>query len=92
MLQTVQFECSRQTLKSIYIIQFLGCVNSTFPLIDLWGNKKWLPSMKVKKMEKFQNEMGCKWSCLNVPGIEIYLCHLILELDESPFPIIHSLG
>ena len=29
------------------------------PIIGpLWGNKNWLPSMKVKKLEKFQN----KWA------------------------------
>ena len=29
-----------------------------FPIIGLWGNKKWLPTMKVKNIEKFQNIMG----------------------------------
>ena len=68
---------------------------STFPLLALWGNKNGLPSMKVKKMEKFQNKrglMGCKWSSLNAPGTEIHLCHSILELGEFPFFIIGPLG
>ena len=31
----------------------------------LLGIKKWLPSMVVKKMGKFQNKMVCKWTSLN---------------------------
>ena len=53
------------------LIQFWSLENSPFPLLALWGNKKWLPSMKVKKLGKFQNKMGlkgCRWSSLNVPG------------------------
>ena len=62
-----------QALESICVIQFWSWVNPPFPLLALWGNKKWLPSMKVKKMEKFQNKIGwmdSKWSSLNVPGTE----------------------
>ena len=67
-----------QALKSIYLIQFWGWVNSTSPLWALWGNKKWLLSMKMKKVNKFDSKMGwmaSKWSSLNAPGIEIYLFH-----------------
>ena len=30
---------------------------SSLPL-PLWGNKNWLPSMNVKKLENFQNKSG----------------------------------
>ena len=59
------------------------------------SNKNWPPSMKVKKMEKFENKMGLmgyKCTSLNAPGIKIHLCHPILELGELPFPIIGPLG
>ena len=68
---------------------------SLFSLLALWGNKNWPPSMKVKKMENFENKMsikGCKWSSLNAPGTETPLSHPILKLGECPFPIIGSLG
>ena len=68
---------------------------SPFPIIGPWGNKKWLPSIKVKKLQNYQNKsglMGCKWSSLNAPGTEKPLSHLILELVEFHFPIIGPLG
>ena len=74
-----------QALKSICPIQFLSWVNYPLPILAIWGNKKWLPSMKVKKMGKFQNKrglIGCKCSSLNVPGIRIHVYHPILELGE----------
>ena len=48
-----------------------------------WGNKNGLPSMKVKKFEKFQNKIclkGSKWSSLKAPATEIPLCHPYWEL------------
>ena len=68
-----------------------------FPIskLTLWGNKNWPPSMKVKKVEKFQDKMGlrgCKWSSLNAPGTENPLSHPLFGLDEFPFPIIGPLG
>ena len=36
-----------QALKTLCLIQFWSWKNSLFPLLALWGNKKWLPSMKV---------------------------------------------
>ena len=63
-------------------------MNSLFPLLDLWGNKNWPPSMKVEKMETFHNKcglMGCKWFSLNTPGTETALTHPILKLDKFPF-------
>ena len=69
--------------------------NFPFPLLALWGNKNWPPSMKVKRMEIFQNKRGlkgCKWSSLNAPGTENPLSHSILELGEFPFLIIGTLG
>ena len=83
-----------QALKTICLIQFWSCVNSLFPLLALWGNKNGLPSMKVKKVQKYQNKMGwmgCKWSSLNAPGIENPLSHSILKLGELHFPIIGPL-
>ena len=64
--------------------------DSPFPLLALWGNKIGLPSMKVKKFEKFQNKIGlkgCKWSSLNAPGTETPQCHPYWELGEFPFLI-----
>ena len=84
-----------QALKTIFLIHFWGWENSLFPLLALWGNKNWPPSMKVKKLENFQNKkglMGCKWSSLNAPGTENPLSHPLLGLGEFPFPIIGPLG
>ena len=61
----------------------------------LWGNKNWLPSMKVKKLENVQNKIGlkeCKWSSLNAPGTETPQSHPYWELGEFPFSIISPLG
>ena len=69
--------------------------NSPFPLMALWGNKKWLPSMKVKKLEKFGNKSGltgCKWPSLNAKCTESPLTHPFLELGEFPFLHISPLG
>ena len=77
-----------QALKPLGLIQFWSLQNGTFPLLALWGNKNWLPSMKVKKLEKFQNKMGlkgCKWSSLNAPGTQTPLSHLYWKLQEFPF-------
>ena len=77
-----------QALETLCHIQFWSWKNSLFPLLALWGNKNWPPSMKVKKMEIFQNKvglMGCKWSSLNAPGIETHLSHPTLKLGEFPF-------
>ena len=84
-----------QALKTHRVILFWGCENSPFPLLALWGNKNWPPSMKVKKMKNFQNKRGlkgCRWSSLNAPGTENPLSHPLLELEEFPFPIIGPLG
>ena len=79
-----------QALKPHCLILFWGCENSLSPLLALWGNKNWLPSMKVKKLENFQDKDGskdCKWSSLNSPGTETPLSHSLLELGEFPFSI-----
>ena len=62
-----------QALKPLSLIQFGSCKNFPFPIISLWGNKNWLPSMKVKKFENVESETGlkgCKWSSLDAPGTE----------------------
>ena len=77
-----------QALKTLSLIQFWCQKNSLFPLLALWGNKNWLPSMKVKKLENYQNKIGlkdCKWSSLNAPGTQNPLSHSFLELDELSF-------
>ena len=54
-----------------------------FPLLALWGNKNGLPSMKVKKLEKFHKEMGlkpCKWSSMNAQSTGNPLSHSVLGL------------
>ena len=71
----------------------LGLEEFPFPLLALWGNKNWPPSMNVKKLLKYGKKiglMGCKCSSLNAPGIKIHPSHPILKLGE--FPIIGPLG
>ena len=66
-----------------------------FLLLALWGNKNWLPSMKVKKVENCQSKIGskgCKGSSLNAPGTQSPLSHPILKLGEIPFLIIGPWG
>ena len=84
-----------QALKTLCLIHFWGWMNSLFPLLALWGIKNWPPSMKVKMMEILQQKSslkGIKWSSLNAPGTENPLAHLLLWLEEFPFPIIGLLG
>ena len=84
-----------QTLKILCLLHFWGWKNSLFPLLALWGNKNWPPSMKVKKLKTFLSKgglMGCKWSSLNTPGTGNPLSHQPFELGEFPFPIIGPLG
>ena len=62
-----------QALKTNCLILFWSWENSLFPLLALWGNRNWLPSMKVKQLEICFNKIGlkrCKWSSLNVPSTE----------------------
>ena len=47
----------------------LGLHDSLFPLLAIWGNKNWLSSMKVNKLENFLNKRGLKefkWFSYNV--------------------------
>ena len=84
-----------QALKTHSLILFWGCENSLFPLLALWGNKNWLPSMKVKNLKLCQTKIGlkgCKWSSLNVPSKENPLSHSFLALREFHFPIIGLRG
>ena len=84
-----------QALNTPCLIQFWSWMNLPFPLLALWGNKNWPPSMKVKKLKIFWNKLGSKggkWSSLNAPGTENPLSHSILKLPESPFSIISPLG
>ena len=84
-----------QALKVAPLIQFLSWVIPHLPLLALWGNKNWPPSMKVQKLKMFHNKMGSmgsKWSSLTAPGTKVLLSHLILKLDEFPFLHISPLG
>ena len=82
-----------QALKVATLIQFLSWVIPHFPLLALWGNKNWPPSMKVEKLEKFFNKMGlmgCKWSSLNALrrlGTQSCHSHSTLELGDPPLPL-----
>ena len=49
-----------KALETLCLIHFWGWVNSPFPLLALWGNKSWPPSMKMKKIQKFLEQKGFK--------------------------------
>ena len=83
-----------QALKPLSLIHIGSWENPPFPLLALWGNKNGLPSMKVNKLEKFQNKMGlkgCKWSSLNAPGTETPQSYPYWERENLPTPIISPL-
>ena len=66
-----------------------------FPVLALWVNKNWPPSIKVKKLKIFWDKLSsnsCKQTSLNAPGTENPLSHPILRLEESHFSIIGPLG
>ena len=84
-----------QALKPLCLIQFESWVNSIFPLLALWGNKNWPPSMKMEKLENPQSKSGlkgCKWSRLKGPGTQTPKSHPNLKLSELSFLIIGPLG
>ena len=84
-----------KALKPLCLIQIWSWMISLFSLLALWGNKNWLPNIKVEKLENLQDKDGskdCKWSSLNAPGTETHLSHPDLELDDFPFLIISPLG
>ena len=77
--QMVQFECPRaQALKVASLIQFLSWVVPHFPLIALWDNNNWPPSIKVRKSEKFIGQDG-------LDGLQMvqYECHRHSKLPLS---------
>ena len=92
-----------QLQKRMSLIHFCVWKNSLFPLLALWGNKNWPPSMKVQKMQIFLNKMGwkgCKWFSLNAPGTEslepipIVEPILVMELIPvvDPIPLVPILA
>ena len=84
-----------QAPKPLCLIQFWSCMISPFQLMDLWGNKNWPPSMKLKKVENFWNKKGfkgCKWSGLNVPGTEKILSYPLFAFKIIPFSHYWSSG
>ena len=81
-----------RALKPLYLIHFLGWKNSLFPLLALWGNKNWPPSMKVKKVKIFQNKrglIGCKSSSQTASGIENPLLHPTAVMYHFPISSIN---
>ena len=56
-LQMVQFEWPRHW-KPLVLFNFEVGWISHFPLLALWGNKNWPPSMKLKKLKILWNKMG----------------------------------
>ena len=76
-----------QALKNPCLIHFWSWEISLFPLLALWGNKNWPPSIKMKHFEKFQNKIGskcCRWSSLNAPGTEILIGFKKPDLLRNP--------
>ena len=72
-----------QALKPLCLIQFWSWENSPFPIIGPLGNKNWLPSMKMQKLEDCVNEMGlkgCIWSSFGTQGF-IWLLELAFPLS-----------
>ena len=70
-----------QALKPLSLIHNEKGKFSQLPILALWGNKNWLPSMKVKKLKIFQNKMGlkgCKWSSLNATLCKLPIRALVL--------------
>ena len=69
-----------QALKPLSLIHIGKGKISQLPLLALWGNKNWLPSMKVKELEILQNKSGlkgCKWSSLNAKSTETPMSYSI---------------
>ena len=85
------------TEKKVFnVAQVVNCCWITPHISDfVLAGKNWPPSMKVKKLQKFGNKsgsMGCIWSSLNATGTGVPLSHLVLGLDDCPFPNIGPLG
>ena len=47
-------------LKVASLIQFMSWVIPLFPILALWGNKNWPPSMKVEKAGKILRQDGLR--------------------------------
>ena len=70
-----------QALKPLSLIHIGKGKFSQLSLLALWGNKNWLPSMKVKELKIFQNKSGLKgskWSSLIAAGTETPLSHSLV--------------
>ena len=66
--------------------------NCPLPILALWGNKNWPPSMKVKKMEKDGNKIGLvggKWSSSKAPGTWNPCLIKFWSWEIALFPIQH---
>ena len=62
-----------------------GWKNSLFPLLALWGNKNWPPSIMVQQIENCKNKMGlkgCKCSSLSAPGTQSLVPHSGREISS----------
>ena len=56
-LQMIQFECPRHWNSSVSSILGVGKF-SQLPILALWGNKNWLPSMKVRSWKNFWTKLA----------------------------------
>ena len=71
-------------LKSLFLTQVGRIIFSHFQPFPLWGNKNWLSSMKVKKLETFWDKSS-KWSSLNAKLTEILFLTLVGRTPFSHF-------
>ena len=61
LLQMIQYSMDvpgSQPLNSLHLIHFQSCEISVFPLLALWGNKNWPPSIKVKNVENLETKVA----------------------------------
>ena len=68
---------------------------SLSPLLALWGNKEWPPTIKMKQIENSNNKVGlkgCKWSNLNAPGTQTRSVSSFFGMGLFPFLTISPLG
>ena len=87
--------CLNRLSNSFIVLGFQRYEMCHSPLLALWGNKIWLPSMIVKNLVIIQKEMGLKWrkwSSMNATSTENPLSHSVLGLWEFPSHIIGTLG
>ena len=95
----IQWTCVRGIWKGYFRVNSSHLNNCRFPFSHfqpspLWGNKKWPPRIKVKKLEIFCNKMDLTtWSNLNAQGTEWdTFPSLRWDISIFPFSAFASLG